>query len=164
MKKYIIGKDESKKITLVDSGEYLVELAGEGAEAHIKGGWYLKNAEELRVKLTIVHQACHTKANTILKAVVADTAQADLRGKIIVAKGAQQTQSFLREAVLLVSPTARATAVPDLEIEANEVHCSHAAAVGKIDEEQLYYLMSKGISKSDGIDMIVEGFLIEVGI
>ena len=60
-------------------------------------------------------------------------------------------------------PSARATAVPDLEIEANEVHCSHAAAVGKVDNEQLYYLMSRGISRPQAVAMIVEGFLVEVG-
>ena len=89
---------------------------------------------------------------------------ADIRGKIIVEKKAQQTEAFLKEVILLVSAGARATAVPDLEIEANDVHCSHAAAVSKINPEQLYYLTSRGLSKSQSEDMIVEGFLREVGI
>lgn len=161
---FTIGKDEQRDIVITESGEYRVELSGEGAGVKIIGGWYLKNSDILTVKLTVVHKAPHTTAYTLLKAVVGDSAQADIRGRIIVEKKAQQTESFLRESMLLISPQARAIAIPDLEIEANDVHCSHAAAVSRVDEEQLYYLMSRGIIRSQAVEMVVEGFLKEVGV
>ena len=67
--------------------------------------------------------------------------------------------SFLTEKILLLSDEARAEAVPDLEIESDDVKCSHAATISKIPEEQLFYLMSRGLSKFEGESMIVEGFL-----
>jgi Fe-S cluster assembly protein SufD len=94
--------------------------------------------------------------------VVHEDGKADMYGKIIVKKGAQHTESFLQERVLLVDDESCATAIPNLEIKAQEVKCSHAAAVGKIDEEQLFYLMSRGLSKKKATDVIVEGFLQEV--
>ncbi len=163
MKKYVVGKDEHREVVITESGEYRVELSGEGANVRVIGGWLLKDSDILTVKLTVIHKAPRTTAYTLFKAVVGDSAQADIRGRIIVEKKAQQTESFLREAILLTSPTARAIAIPDLEIEANDVHCSHAAAVSRVDEEQLYYLMSRGIARPQAITMIVEGFLEEVG-
>lgn len=162
MKKYLIKDNKEQTIYLNDSGEYVVELVGEGARVKILGGWKLGGKDKLDVLLTIRHKNTHTFADTILKAVVDDEAMATIRGRIIVEKGAQQTESFLRESVLLISSKARAVAIPDLEIEANEVKCSHAATVSKVDEEQLYYLTSRGISRFEAQEMIVEGFLKEV--
>lgn len=164
MKRYIVKQNEIKKIHITESGEYVVELSGEGASARIIGGWHLKDNDLLTIKLTIIHKVSHTTADTLLKAVVGGNAQADIRGRIVVKKKAQQTESFLREALLLISPQARAVAIPDLEIEANDVHCSHAAAVSRVDEGQLYYLMSRGITRSDAVEMVVAGFLQEVGV
>jgi len=159
MKKYVINKNENITIKIINGGEYVVELAGEGAEVNIMGGWHLKGRQELKVKLNIIHQAPHTTSHTLFKAVVGDKAMADIRGKIIVEKKAQQTEAFLKEVILLVSAGARATAVPDLEIEANDVKASHAATVSKIDEEQIFYLTSKGMSRIDAEELIVRGFL-----
>lgn len=90
---------------------------------------------------------------------VSGQASANINGKIIVTKGALQTSSFLTENVLLASKQAIATAVPDLEIEADEVKCSHAATVGKINDDQLFYLTSRGISKRKAKQLIIKGFL-----
>ena len=109
--------------------------------------------------LKIIHKAKHTKADTIIKVVVEGSGEMEIRGKIIVEKDAQQTESFLQEKVLLASDQAKAIAIPDLEIMADEVKCSHAATVGPIDKEQMHYLMSRGMDKKEASKMIIDGFL-----
>lgn len=136
-----------------------MELVGEGAEAEVVGGFRGKDREQIEIEIEVVHQAKNTSAKTHIRGVVGDQAQARVVGTIRVLPGAQQTNSFLSEKLLILSEGARAEAVPNLEIEANDVKCSHAATVGKIDEEQLFYLMSRGLKKREAEDIIVEGFL-----
>jgi Fe-S cluster assembly protein SufD len=113
----------------------------------------------LDLSVTIIHAAPHTTANTVIKAVVDDEAFAFISGTIIVKPAAQVTNSFLKENVLLLSEKARAEAIPNLEIEANDVKCSHAATVGKVDPEQLFYLQSRGLTPSQAKTAIAQGFL-----
>jgi Fe-S cluster assembly protein SufD len=150
-----------KKITITKSGSYTYTLEEEGSELEIVGLFSLKNKDTLNLSVTIVHAAPHTSANTIIKAVVDDDAYASISGTIIVKPGAQATNSFLKENVLLLSDNARAEAIPNLEIEANDVKCSHAATVGKIDPEQVFYLQSRGLPESEVKDLIAQGFLKE---
>jgi Fe-S cluster assembly protein SufD len=157
-----IGKDESRQIVLKESGDYTVTLAGEGANAEILGAFWLKGNEKLELNVVTIHAAKHTSADTFIRAIADDTASATINGTIIVEVGAQQTNSFLTENVLLFSPKAQAHAIPNLEIEANDVKCSHAATVGSVNEEQLFYLMSRGITREDAKKLIAEGFLDEV--
>ena len=105
------------------------------------------------------HKAENTRANIHIRGVVKDEAEAKISGRLKIFKGAQKTNSFLTEKVLILSDKARAEVVPDLEIEADDVKASHAATVGKIDEEQVFYLMSRGLKKQQAEDIIVEGFL-----
>jgi len=94
-----------------------------------------------------------------IRAVVRENAFLKLEGTIIIAKGAELVEGFLRQKVLLVGENARAVAIPELEIECNEVKASHAASVGRIDEEQIFYLMSRGLSKKEAEELIIEAFL-----
>lgn len=159
MTTFKIKKDQHKTITLTKSGDYIVELIGEGAEVTIEGRWLMEKTQELKVKLLIHHQAANTQAITTLKAVGTDKAQISLAGKIVVDKQCNGVNSFLTERVLLLSETAKAEAIPDLEIESNEVKCSHAASIASINEEQRFYLQSRGISKNKAEELIIKGFL-----
>lgn len=159
---FTIKKNQHKQIILKESGDYTIILVGDGAEAEILGAFWLKDHDKLEINVTTIHEACHTSADTFLRAIADGEASATLNGTIIVRPGAQQTNSFLTENVLLFSPKARAEAIPNLEIEANDVKCSHAATVGSVNQEQLFYLMSRGISKEKAKDLIAEGFLGEV--
>ena len=161
-KSYTLTADQQKTITLKKSGDYVVTLKGQGSEATIKGAFWVKGTDTLNLNLTVIHAVPHTSANTVIKAVVDDSASATINGTILVKKGAQQTNSFLKENVLLLSKKARAEAVPNLEIEANEVKCSHAATVGRVDPEQLFYLESRGLPQSKSKALIAQGFLSEV--
>ncbi len=161
-KRYTLSIDQQKTITLKEAGNYTVTLKGQGSEATIKGAFWVKGSDALNINLTVIHAAPNTSANTIIKAVVDDSGSANINGTIIVKKAAQQTNSFLKENILLLSNKSRAEAVPNLEIEANEVKCSHAATVGRIDPEQLFYLESRGLPTQESKDLIAHGFLSEV--
>lgn len=156
---HIIKSNQDKDIHIKKSGDYTIKLVGEGAHVNIKGLFKLAGTDKLSIDLTIIHAAPHTSADTNLRAVVDDSAAASINGTIIVQKNAQQTNSFLNENVLLLSKTAQAHAIPNLEIEADDVKCSHAATVATIDDEQLFYLQSRGIPKKKAKTIIADGFL-----
>lgn len=151
--------DEIKNIRIDTSGVYDIWLAGAGAEATISGAFEAHGAEKIAVTINIHHTAPHTRSSTILKGVARDTAQVSFTGRIIVAEKCPDTNAFLTERILLLSDTAKAEAVPDLEILTDDVKCSHAASISHIPESQLFYLMSRGLSKKSAEELIVEGFL-----
>jgi len=140
-------------------GDYDIILDKEGEEVRIVGAFQTHGNESIQLHVKIIHKAPHTSAQTILRGVAWDTSTLKLWGTIIIEKKAQQTNSFLKENVLLMSPTARAEAVPNLEIEANDVKCSHAATISNIPSEHLFYLMSRGITQQKAEKLIVDGFL-----
>lgn len=158
-KRYKISKDEHRSITLERTGDYQVELLGEGAQVEIGGVFEAQGSESKEVSVTIVHKAGHTRANTVLKGVARDKAFVKFVGRIIIDKDCPDTNSFLTEKILLLSNTARAEAVPDLEIESDDVKCSHAATISNLDEDQIFYLMSRGLSRPQAEELMVEGFL-----
>ena len=151
MKKII---DVSDKI-----GELEIILDKKGMELEIVGIFQTRGSEIKELDIRIIHRAPHTVANTTLKGVAWDTSQLKLSGTIVIEKQAQQTQSFLRENILLLSPKAKAEAIPNLEILANDVKCSHAATISNISEEQVFYLMSRGLTRNKAEEIIVNGFL-----
>lgn len=105
------------------------------------------------------HKVEKTKGRIAVRAVVGENANVKIRGIIRIAKEAQETDDFLELRVLTLDESARATVEPELEIEANNVKASHAATVGQIDEEQLLYLQSRGLSVVRAREEIVNGWL-----
>lgn len=154
-----IKKDQNREIIITKSGKYVVELVGEGAHVDIWGIFRGKGKDKIDIEVQVNHKAENTTANTHIRGVLADHSRAKVTGMIRIFPGAQKTNSFLTEKILLLSRRARAEVIPNLEIEADDVKASHAATVGKIDEDQLFYLMSRGMSKYKAKKMIVEGFL-----
>jgi len=154
-----VKKDEIKTVSVDKAGKYVVELVGERARVEVVGRFEVGGKKRHEVEVEIRHKAENTEANMDIRGVVRDKAEADVRGMIKVFPGAQKTNSFLTEKVLLLSDKARAEVVPNLEIEADDVKCSHAVTVGKIDEEQLFYLMSRGLERKQAEKMIIDGFL-----
>jgi Fe-S cluster assembly scaffold protein SufB len=159
MKKYTVQKDKKLTIEIKKSGDYLVELVGQGAEAEIIGSFLAENNDKVDINITIHHKAKNTLANTTLRGVGRDQSSIRFFGRIIIAKDCGMSNSFLTERVLLLSDKAHAEAVPELEILTDDVKCSHAASISQIPEQQLFYLMSRGIPRKQAEDLIVEGFL-----
>lgn len=140
-------------------GHYSFTLDKKGQELKVVGRFRLSGEETGRWDIEIVHAAPNTSSKTNIKGVVDGSARAFVNGIIKVLPAAVGTEAFLEERILLVSENAKAEATPNLEIETDEVHCSHAATVGKIDEEEIFYIQSRGIDLKQAKDMIAEGFL-----
>jgi Fe-S cluster assembly protein SufD len=158
-KTFTIDQLGLEKILLDEPGEYLIELVTAGAEAEIFGAFSTSEKEVAAVKVVIHHKAQNTQANTTLRGVARDASKISFTGRIIIDPECGNSNSFLTERILLLSDDAKAEAVPDLEILTDDVKCSHAASISRIPETQLFYLMSRGISRSSAEDLIVEGFL-----
>lgn len=140
-------------------GRYRFVLDHEGQEIEVLGRFKLNNRDVFHWDIEIIHAAPHTRSRTNIKGVVDGDGRAFVNGTIKVLPEAKGTEAFLEERILLVSPGAKAEVIPNLEIETDEVKCSHAATVGEIDEEEIFYLQSRGISYNQAKNMIIEGFL-----
>ncbi|MEK7513929.1 MAG: SufD family Fe-S cluster assembly protein [Patescibacteria group bacterium] len=142
-------------------GQYrvIVDLLGQGARALILGIIIGKGKDMIDLTTETRHVVGNTHAETMIHGVNQDESMTEIRGMIRIDKKADQVTDFLTEKVLLLSDRARATAVPSLEIKAHEVRASHAATVAKLDEEQIYYLMSRGLSRQQSEELMVQGFL-----
>lgn len=131
----------------------------EGGEADLYALVQGQEAEQGSFRVSMVHLEPNTRANVQVKAVLDGQSKLTFNGLIKVLPQAQKTQSYLREDVLLLSKDAQSLGAPQLEIEANDVKASHGSTIGRIDEEQLFYLASRGISRLDGQKAIIEGFV-----
>ena len=134
-------------------------LAGPGSEARVTGGYAGGAGQHLDYDTTQEHAAPNTNSDLAFRGVLAAGATAVWRGMIRVDPGAQQTDAFQESRNLLLSPEAHADAIPGLEIEADDVRCTHAAAVAQVDKDQLFYLTSRGLDQGAAKSLIIEGFL-----
>jgi Fe-S cluster assembly protein SufD len=134
-------------------------LAGAGSEARVTGGYAGGAGQHLDYDTTQEHAAPNTNSDLAFRGVLAAGATAVWRGMIRVDPGAQQTDAFQESRNLLLSTEAHADAIPGLEIEADDVRCTHAAAVAQVDRNQLFYLTSRGLSEAEAKSLIIEGFL-----
>ena len=135
------------------------KLAGAGSEARVTGGYAGGPGQHLDYDTTQEHAAPNTNSDLAFRGVLAAGATAVWRGMIRVDPGAQGTDAFQESRNLLLSPDAHADAIPGLEIEADDVRCTHAAAIAQIDRDQLFYLTSRGLDPAEAKQLIVEGFL-----
>jgi Fe-S cluster assembly protein SufD len=138
------------------------ELGGPGSSAKVTGAYAGGGQQHLDFDTTQEHAAPHTTSDLAFRGVLADRATAVWRGMIRVDPGAQQTDAFQESRNLLLSKRAHADAIPGLEIEANNVRCTHAAAVAQIDPDQLYYLRARGMPEAQARRLIIDGFLQEL--
>ncbi len=142
--------------------EIVVDLDKAGGQALVLGLVDSNQQDNLDLKVTTIHSAPNTHAETMIYALVTDQAQARIKGLIKINKRAQRVTDFLTERVLLLSDQSRATAEPELEIEADEVRASHAATVSSLDKDELFYLMSRGVTAAQAEQLIVSGFINQV--
>jgi Fe-S cluster assembly protein SufD len=133
-------------------------LADQGANAKVTGAYFLAGSEHADYDTTQEHAAPNTTSDLYFKGVLTDHARAVWRGVIRVDKHAQKTDAYQENRNLLLSHDAHADSIPGLEIQANDVRCTHAATIGQIDRLQLFYLMSRGLSRKQAERVIVRGF------
>lgn len=134
-------------------------LIGKGSTARVTGGYAGGNSQHLDYDTLQEHAAENTVSDLAFRGVLTDKATAVWRGMIDVEEGAQQTDAFQECRNMLLSRDAHADAIPGLEISADDVACTHAAAIAQVDPEQLFYLTSRGLPGETAHSLVVEGFL-----
>jgi Fe-S cluster assembly protein SufD len=135
------------------------KLAGEGADARVTGAYASRGRQHIDFDTTQEHAAPNTTSDLAFRGVLQGRSSAVWKGNIIVDPGAQKTDAFQESRNLLISKRAHADAIPGLEIQANDVRCTHAAAVAQVDAEQLFYLRSHGLPEDVAKRLVIEGFL-----
>ena len=126
-----------------------VRLLGEGAEANIYGAYVCAGQEKVRIAVDMHHEVPHCNSRQLFKGIAGGTSRVDFYGKIIVAKDAQRTEAYQENHNLLLSDGAKVDTKPQLEIYADDVKCSHGATIGRLNEEEQFYMRSRGITLED---------------
>jgi len=134
------------------------ELNGPGSELSFIGFVIGRESQFYGFETVSNHLNTHSKAKFSIGAVMFDRSKVDYKGYIVVPKNAQYTDAFLNSRVMLAGEESRAKTIPCLEIEADDVKAGHAAAIGKVDAEEMFYLQSRGINKKDAEEMLVMSF------
>ena len=134
-------------------------LGGPGADARVTGAYASHARQHIDFDTTQEHAAPNTTSDLAFRGVLQGRSTAVWKGNIIVDPGAQKTDAFQESRNLLVSKRAHADAIPGLEIQANDVRCTHAAAVAQLDPDQLFYLRSRGLPAEVAKSLVIEGFL-----
>jgi Fe-S cluster assembly protein SufD len=137
-------------------------MTGPGAHAKVTGAYAPHKRQHVDFDTTQEHAAPNCTSDLAFRGILADRSSAVWRGVIKVDKDAQQTDGFQECRNLLLSKRAHSDAIPGLEILANDVRCTHAAAVAQIDQDQLFYLRSRGLGDGPARRLVIEGFLAEL--
>jgi Fe-S cluster assembly protein SufD len=138
------------------------KLAGQGSHAKVTGAYATRGRQHVDFDTLQVHAAENTTSDLAFRGIIDGRSSAVWSGMIKVDPGAQQTDAFQDSRNLLLSKKAHADAIPGLEILANDVRCTHAAAIAQIDADQLFYLRSRGIPEAAATRLVIEGFLAEL--
>ena len=126
-----------------------VKLAGEGAEANIYGAYVCGGDERVKISVDMHHDLPHCNSRQLFKGIAGGTSRVDFYGKIIVAQDAQRTEAYQENHNILLTDGAKVDTKPQLEIYADDVKCSHGATIGRLNEEEQFYMRSRGISLED---------------
>ena len=146
-----IGSRLTKNFTELD-------LAGEGAQGRMSGFYFTDGTQHLDHDTQQNHLAPHTTSDLLFKGALKGRSRSVWQGMIYVAPGAQKTDGYQANRNLVLSDGARADSIPGLEILADDVRCTHGATVGKLEQEPLFYLKSRGIPQAEAEKIVVEGF------
>ena len=139
-----------------------VILAGEGAEAHVNGLHALKDDRHADSHTFVDHASPNTRSDQLYKCILQDRSHSVFHGKIFVRREAQQTNSYQLNKNLILSRGCHVDTKPQLEINADDVKCTHGATIGQLSEEELFYLQTRGINEAEAKQMLVHGFVEDV--
>jgi Fe-S cluster assembly protein SufD len=135
-----------------------LKAIGSDSYADIRGKYLLTGNGSAEMTTLQHHDAPHTKSNLLFKSIVRDTAQMMHHGTIVITKNGAHTESAQHTHALLLGNGARAYSVPNIEVSTHEVQCGHGSAIGRLDEEQLWYLKARGLSPNQAEKLLIDGF------
>jgi Fe-S cluster assembly protein SufD len=139
----------------------MVDLEGNGSAANIVGAYFGDESQTLDYRYFMHHAGVNTNSDMFLKGAVQDESLSVFTGMIRIDEGAQKTNAYQTNRNLILSDGASAQSVPNLEILANDVRCGHGSTMGPLDDEQRYYLMSRGLDEDRANRLLVHGFFNE---
>ncbi|MDA0675196.1 MAG: Fe-S cluster assembly protein SufD, partial [Proteobacteria bacterium] len=134
-------------------------LAGENAQARVNGAYAVAGASHVDNTTFMDHALPHARSTQVFKGVVGGSARAVYQGKVLVRPDAQKTDAQQLHKAMLLTPTAEVDAKPELEIYADDVKCGHGAAIGRLDEDTLFYLLARGIKPARARELLIAAFL-----
>jgi Fe-S cluster assembly protein SufD len=164
----IAGRDSNLDTLVVNLGasvarvDMAASLEGPGARSDMLGLYFAQGHQHFDHNTRQDHTVPHATSDLLYKGALYDKTRAVFRGIIKVFPKAQRTDAYQTNRNLLLSDKAEATSLPNLEIEADDVRCSHAATVGHLDQEELFYIMTRGVSRREAERLVVFGFFGEV--
>ncbi|RMG46022.1 MAG: Fe-S cluster assembly protein SufD [Acidobacteria bacterium] len=139
-----------------------VRMEGEGANCRLDGLYVGRGTQHLDAHTTIDHAAPHGTSHELFKGILADAAGGVFKGRIIVRPGAQKTDAVQHNGNLLLTRDAKVNTRPQLEIHADDVRCTHGATIGRLDEDALFYMRSRGLPQREARRMLIRAFAAEV--
>jgi Fe-S cluster assembly protein SufD len=166
--KALVGRDASLQWTIGALGSRLakvnqhVALVGEGAHAQVNGVMFTDGTQHLSYHTLQHHEVPHCTSDLLYKGALQGESRLVWRGMIKVDRDAQKTDGYQRDDNLILSESARADSIPGLEIEADDVKCTHGATAGRVDDELVFYAQARGLTRKEAIRMIVAGFFQQV--
>ena len=137
-------------------------LNGQYSSAFVNGIFSLMNSQQHEIRTTINHLTENTKSYQLIKSVLGKESKAVYQGKIFVNSKAQKTDGYQLSKAILLDETSEFNAKPELEIYADDVKCSHGSASGSLDENSIFYLMSRGLNYQQSKELLISGFILDV--
>ncbi len=137
-------------------------LKGEHSSAFVNGIFSLSNNKHHEIRTVVNHLTENSKSYQLIKSVLEDSSKAVYQGKIFVNSDAQKTDGYQLSKAILLNKDTEFNAKPELEIYADDVKCSHGSASGSLNEDSIFYLMSRGLSNNQARELLINGFLLDV--
>jgi Fe-S cluster assembly protein SufD len=165
---YVTERDSTLRIGEVGLGGLYarqrlgISLAGSGSSVQMGGIYFGDGSQVLDYRIHVTHRGPRTTSDIFLKGAVADNARAVWTGLMRIEKGAVGTSAFETNRNLVISDGAKVNSVPNLEILTDDLQCGHGSSSGPLDEQQLYYLMSRGLPRNPAERLLVRGFFNEI--
>ena len=150
---YVVLPGESRDI------DVFVDLVGPGAQLEIKALYLCNASEKVNLNFLVHHRAPGCKSTQLIKGIAGGEAQVQFHGTIVVAPDAQQTEAYQENHNILLSETAKVETQPQLEIYADDVKCSHGATVGRLNQDELFYMRSRGVPEKEARTLQMLSFL-----
>ena len=150
---FVVLPGESKDI------DVNIDLVGPGAEAHLKGLYLCRADEKVNFRIVMHHRAPQCKSTQLFNGIAGGNAQVSFNGTIVVAPDAQQTEAYQENHNIVLTSEAKVETKPQLEIYADDVKCSHGATVGQLNEDELFYMRSRGIPEKEAKTLQMLSFL-----
>ena len=138
--------------------DIITRLSGRGSSTNNYGLFFGTGSQQFDLNVGTIHAERNTVCDMMTKGALNDRAKAVYTGLVKINANAANSNGYQKEDTLLLSPDAEADSIPQLEIDNNEVKCTHGATVGQVDKEKLFYLMSRGIPANESKKILVEGF------